>query len=42
MADKDQVVEVNPYKEALEQILNAHTVGEMVKIAERVLKENKK
>ena len=30
------------YEKALEDILKAHTVGEMVKIADRVLKENRK
>jgi hypothetical protein len=38
---REQLEQRNNYKEALEKILNASTVGEMVRIAERVLKENK-
>ena len=34
--------ERNEYKEALQDILNATTVGQMVAIADRVLKENRK
>lgn len=38
---KDVHDERDAYKKALQDILNAHTVGEMVKIADRVLKENR-
>ena len=34
--------ERDEYKKALEDILNAHTVGRMIEIANRVLKENRK
>ena len=34
--------ERDEYKEALQDILNATTVGEMIRIADRVLKENRK
>ena len=34
--------ERNEYKEALQDILNATTVEQMVAIADRVLKENRK
>ncbi len=30
------------YEKALENILNASTVGEMIRIADRVLKENRR
>ena len=33
--------ERDAYKKALEDILKAHTVGRMIEIADRVLKENK-
>lgn len=43
MTDKEQATEKSEiYKKALEEILNASTVGEMVRIADRVLKENQK
>ena len=35
-------IKSDAYQKALEDILKASTVGEMVKIADRVLKENKK
>lgn len=34
--------ERDAYKEALEDILRAHTVGRMIEIASRVLNENRK
>jgi len=34
--------ERDEYKKALQDILNAHTVGKMIEIADRVLKENRK
>ena len=34
--------ERDEYKKALEDIINAHTVGRMIEIANRVLKENRK
>lgn len=40
MNDNESKEEI--YKKALEEILNASTVSEMVKIADRILKENKK
>lgn len=39
---KDVHKERDEYKKALEDILNAHTVGKMIEIADRVLKENRK
>ena len=39
---KDVHEERDQYKKALEDILNAHTVGKMIEIADRVLKENRK
>ena len=33
--------ERDEYKKALENILNAHTVGKMIQIADEVLKRNK-
>lgn len=39
---KDVHAERDEYKKALEDILNAHTVGKMIEIADRVLKENRK
>lgn len=42
MTDKEPTTEQSEiYKKALEEILNASTVGEMVRIADTVLKENK-
>lgn len=38
----DNEKESDAYKKALEDILNATTVGQMIQIADRVLKENKK
>lgn len=39
----DEVCEErDEYKKALEDILQAHTVGKMIEIASRVLKENRK
>ena len=38
----DIMDERDEYKEALQDILNATTVGQMVAIADRVLKENRK
>lgn len=39
----DEVCEErDEYKKALEDILQAHTVGKMIEIANRVLKENRK
>jgi len=37
----DIMDERDAYKEALENILNAHTVGKMIQIADEVLKRNK-
>lgn len=39
----DEVCEErDEYKKALEDILQAHTVGKMIEIASRVLRENRK
>ena len=39
---KNPEEERDEYKKALQDILNATTVGQMVAIADRVLKENRK
>lgn len=39
---KEYNTKVKVYEKALEDILNAHTVGKMIEIADRVLSENKK
>lgn len=38
----DVCEERDAYKQALEDILQAHTVGKMIEIASRVLRENRK
>lgn len=38
----DVCEERDAYKQALEDILKAHTVGKMIEIANRVLQENRK
>ena len=43
MDERDEYKEErDAYKEALEDILRAHTVGRMIEIASRVLHENRK
>ena len=40
MTMNDNEKERNAYQKALEDIIKASTVGEMIKIADRVLREN--
>ena len=39
---EDVCIERDAYKDALESILRAHTVGRMIEIASKVLQENRK